>query len=80
VTIRSVTGQAFELKNPQSSIAGIHVELVPKESGKVYELVAKLDQPPGQTVSGSVTFETSVPAQPRIEVPVIVNVFKPSSP
>jgi hypothetical protein len=77
VTVRSATGQAFELKNPQSTIPGIRVELVPKESGKVYELVAKLEATPGQTVSGKVSFETSVAAQPRIDVPVIVNVFKP---
>ena len=77
VTIRTAKGRAFELKNPQSTIPGIQVELVSKESGKVYELVAKLNATPGQTVSGNVSFETSVAAQPRIEVPVIVNVFKP---
>jgi hypothetical protein len=32
---------------------------------------------PASTVSGTVSFETSVAAQSRIEVPVIVNVFKP---
>jgi hypothetical protein len=77
VTIRSAEGQAIELKNPQSTIKGIKVELVPKESGKVYELVARLDELPTSTVSGNLSFETSVAAQPRIEVPVIVNVFKP---
>jgi hypothetical protein len=77
VTIRSTTGQAIELKNPQSSITGIKVELVTKEAGKVYELVARLDEVPASTISGNVSFETSVAAQPRIEVPVIVNVFKP---
>jgi len=77
VTIRSVDGKAIELKNPQSTIKGIKVELVPKEVGKVYELVARLEEMPASTVSGNVSFETSVAAQPRIEVPVIVNVFKP---
>jgi len=77
VTIRSAAGNAIELKNPQSSIKGIKVELVPKEAGKVYELVARLDEVPATTVSGIVSFETSVAAQPRIEIPVIVNVFKP---
>jgi hypothetical protein len=77
VTIRSATGQAIKLKNPQSTIKGIKVELVPKEAGKVYELVARLDEVPASTVSGNVSFETSVAAQPRIEVPVIVNVSKP---
>jgi hypothetical protein len=77
VAIRSADGKAIELKNPQSSIKGIKVELVPKEAGKVYELVARLDEVPASTVSGNVSFETSVAAQSRIEVPVIVNVFKP---
>jgi len=77
VTIRSADGKAIELKNPQSSIKGIKVELVPKEAGKVYELVAQLEEPPANTTSGNVSFETSIAAQSRIEVPVIVNVSKP---
>ncbi len=77
VTIRSAEGRAIELKNLQSTIKGIQVELVPKEAGKVYELIARLNDVPARTVSGNVSFETSVAAQPRIEVPIIVNVFKP---
>jgi len=77
VTIRSAEGKTIALKNPQSSIKGIKVELVPKEAGKVYELIARLDQAPATSVSGLLSFETSVAAQSRIEVPVIVNVFKP---
>jgi hypothetical protein len=77
VTIRSSNGKALQLNNPQSSIKGITAELVTKESGKVYELVARLEETPATTVSGNVSFETSVAAKPKIEVPVIVNVFKP---
>jgi len=77
LTIRSADGKAIELKNLQCTIKGIKVELVPKEAGKVYELVARLDEVPASTVSGNVSFETSLASQPRIEVPVIVNVFKP---
>ncbi len=77
VTIRSADGKAIEVKNPQSTIKGIKVELVPKEAGTVYELVARLDEMPASSVSGNLSFETSVTAQPMIEVPVIVNVFKP---
>jgi hypothetical protein len=77
VTIRSASGRTFEVKNPQTTVKGIKVELAPKEAGKVYELVARLNDVPGSTVSGNVSFETSVAAQPRIELPVIVNVFKP---
>jgi hypothetical protein len=77
VTIRSADGKAIEVKNPQSTIKGLKVELVPKEAGTVYELVARLDEMPASTVSGNVSFETSAAGQPMIEVPVIVNVFKP---
>ena len=77
VTIRSASGEPIELKNPQSTIKGIKVELVPKEDGKAYDLIARLDDVPTTTISGNVSFETSVAAQPRIELPVIVNVFKP---
>lgn len=77
VTIRSANGKPIEVKNPQSSIKGVKVELLPKEAGKVYELVARLEEPPTTTVSGNVSVETSVAAQSRIEVPVIVNVSKP---
>jgi len=77
VTIRSASGQPLELKNPQSTIKGITLELVPEEAGQSYELIARLDDVPANTISGNVSFETSVAAQPRIELPVIVNVFKP---
>ena len=77
VTIRSATGKAFELKNPRSTVKGIKLEQVTKEAGTAYELVATLDEFPAATVAGSVSFETSVATQPRMEIPVIVNVFKP---
>lgn len=77
VTIRSATGKAMTVKNPQSTLKGLKLELVPKEAGKTYELIARLEEMPPATVSGLVSFETSVASQPRIEVPIIVNVFKP---
>jgi hypothetical protein len=77
VTIRSASGQEIELKNPQSSIQGIKLELKPEADGKAYELIARLDDVPSSTISGNVSFETSVAAQPRIQLPVIVNVFNP---
>ena len=77
VTIRSSDGRRLAVKNPQSTIKGLKVELVPMEVGKSYELVARLEAVPTRTVSGKVSFETSVAAQPVMEVPVIVHVSKP---
>lgn len=77
VMIRSSEGQTLTVNNLQSTIKDIKVEFVTKEAGKVYELVARLEQAPTNTISGNVSFATSVSSQPRIEVPVIVNVFRP---
>lgn len=76
VSIRAAGGKPIVLKNPQSTVKGIKVELVAKEAGKVYELIARLDEVPATTVSGNVSFETSVASQPRIELPIIVNVAR----
>ena len=51
--------------------------MVSKEGGQAYELVAKLDEFPAATVAGKVSFQTSVAAQSQMELPIIVNVFKP---
>lgn len=73
--ISSASGQALQVKNVQSSIPGMKVELVEQEKGKAYELVARLNEMPKATISGNVSFETSLASQGRVEVPVIVNVF-----
>jgi hypothetical protein len=77
VTIRSAKGQGFELKNLQCSLANLEVKLESKEPGKAYDLVVNLKEAPAQTVNGKISVETSVAAQPKIELPVIINVYKP---
>ena len=77
VSIRSASGRPILLKNPQTNIPGLKVELLPQTDGRSYDLIARLDDVPATTISGNVSFESSVAAQPRIEVPVVVNVFKP---
>jgi hypothetical protein len=77
LTIQSTHGRAFQIMNPRSTLKGITLEIVKKESAPGYELVATLDDIPDATLSGNVSFETSVPTQSRIDVPVIVNVFRP---
>ena len=77
LTIRSNTGKTFEVKNPKTTLQGVQLEILSKEPGKVYELVARLNDAPTQTMSGNVSFETSVTNQSTIEVPAIVTVVKP---
>jgi hypothetical protein len=82
VTTRKVKIEAgdpsepLELKNATSGLDNLSVSIVPVENGKVYELVAKLSQPPKESESGTISFETNVPSQPVVVVPVTINVVK----
>ena len=73
----TVPGKSFELRNATSSIKEISVELVSKDNGKSYEIVAKLADAPQQTVHGTITVESNLPSQPKIEVPITIAVLKP---
>jgi hypothetical protein len=73
----TVPGKSFELRNPTSSIKEISVELVSKDNGKSYEIVAKLADAPQQTVHGTITVESNLPSQPKLEVPFTVVVLSP---
>ena len=77
ITIRSAAGEPLVVSKARSTIPGMTVELVTKEPGKVFELIARLETIPAATVSGAVSFDTSVASQPHLDVPAVVNVFKP---
>jgi hypothetical protein len=76
----TVPGKSFELHNPTSSIKEVSVELVPKENGKTYEIVAKLAEVPKETIRGTITIESNLSSQPKLEVPITVSVLKPLKP
>jgi len=76
----------FTMKNLTTDIKGATVTLEsvgttqvygkPGETGKVYEIVAKLPVAPAETVKGAITFETNLPNSPLITIPVSINVLK----
>lgn len=76
VIIRTAKGKTFELRNARSTNPGLKLEVVPREGGTAYELVATLQAAPGQSLAGIVSIDTSVTTQPRLEVPFIVHVAK----
>jgi hypothetical protein len=76
----TVPGKSFELHNATSSIKEISVELVPKENGQTYEIVAKLAEAPKETIRGTITIESNLASQPKLEVPITVSVLKPLQP
>jgi hypothetical protein len=76
VQIKSVLGHEVQIKKATSSIKGTSVEVVPKEPGKIYDVVLKLDEIPHAFVNGKVTLETTLESLPVVELPVTINVYK----
>jgi hypothetical protein len=78
IELTSVLGRDVELKNPTSGIKGMKMQIVPKKSGKKFDLVLKFDELPTEFSNGKVTVETSLASLPKIEVPVTVAVPTPN--
>jgi len=67
-------GRLVALSNLTSSLKELSAELKPLENGKQYELVARLNEIPQASVAGTLTFETDQPNQPKVNIPVTINV------
>jgi hypothetical protein len=80
VKVEGNDDQTLELKNPTSSLSNLTVSIAPVQNGKIYELVAKLSAPPKESENGTISFDTNLPAQPTMTVPVTINVVKHETP
>jgi hypothetical protein len=76
IQVTSSRAEKLELKNLSSSLGNVTVEAVSKEGAKTLELVAKLVGVPERSTNGVIRFETNVPGQPTVQVPVIISVVK----
>ena len=77
VTITSgQNAKPLEVTNLTSSLKEVTLELVPGEKGKTYTLVAKLATSPKESTRGTISFETNMPTEPKVVLPVTVNVLK----
>ena len=75
VILRSSLPQKLEVKNISTTLNDMTLEAVPRPDGKSMELVAKLSSVPAKSVNGTIRFETNIPSQPVVEVPVWINVI-----
>jgi len=71
------TNQVLELRDFASDLDDLLVKAAPLEKGKKYQVLLKLDQPHKESTEGVLTFETSLPSQPNLQVPIKINVAKP---
>jgi hypothetical protein len=80
ILLKSSRPEKLEIKNLSSSLPQITVETVWNEDGKNVELIAKLASVPDRSLNGTIRFETNVPGQPEVQIPVTSNVTgKPAS-
>jgi hypothetical protein len=68
--------KTLEIRNPVSTLRELELSVVVVETGKVYDVVARLTQAPKETERGTITFETNLPGQPTIVVPVTINILR----
>ena len=77
IIVRSMLpDKTLELKNMTSTLQDLNVESSTKDNGKTYEIIAKLANVPGHTTNGFIHFDTNVPSQPKVDIPVIINIVK----
>jgi hypothetical protein len=75
IRVTANTSQPLEIKNLTSSLPDVKVSLSQIETGKVYEVVAKLPEAPKRSETGTITFETNYASQRTVTVPVRINVL-----
>ncbi len=77
ITVSSTrSDKALEITNLSTSLTNLTVELVTVETGKVYNVVAKLTESPKQSERGTISFDSNASAQPKIVIPVTIIVLK----
>lgn len=69
-------GKPLEIRNPISNLKELSLETIAVETGKTYMVVAKLPEAPKTTMTGTITFETTLAKYPKVDVPVTINVLK----
>jgi hypothetical protein len=79
IVLRSVLPDKLVVTNVTSTLSDLTVEAVTKDD-KTVELVAKLANVPSHSTNGVIRFESNVPSQPKMDVPVTIAVTKPAAP
>lgn len=68
--------QPVEIKNLTTNIKDLSLDMITKDAGKSYVVVAKFAAIPKQSLQGVITFETNTSSQPKVTVPVTVTVLR----
>lgn len=69
------TDTGFIVSNIVCSVPNVTVTVAPNKLTRGYTLVLQMTSPPTTNLNGTISFETNIPTQPRVVVPVTVNVL-----
>ncbi|HUK82335.1 MAG TPA: hypothetical protein VLZ12_06855, partial [Verrucomicrobiae bacterium] len=68
--------QPLEIRNLTIDVRGLSLQLTTVEPGKRSEITATLFDAPEENLRGAITFETNFSSQPKLTVPIMVNVLR----
>jgi hypothetical protein len=76
ITVRSSLADKLIITNISCSLTNISLSTIQRDD-KTFEIVAQLANVPEKTTNGLIRFDTNVPSQPKMAVPVTVAVIRP---
>ena len=76
ITVTSMqTKQPLLLRNVSCTVKEVRVRLVTVTKGQQYEVEVSLPKRLTRPVNGIISFETNLPSLPKVEVPLVVNIW-----
>jgi hypothetical protein len=66
----------LEIKNLTCTLPDITMQMAPGPGGIGYEITLQLRRLPPETVRGTISFDTDVPSQPKITIPITINMLR----
>ncbi|MCX7887320.1 MAG: hypothetical protein N3B01_08745, partial [Verrucomicrobiae bacterium] len=67
---------ALSISNLSCTIPGVEMKATPLQGESGYEVTLELRRVPRETVRGEISFETNAASQPRITLPITINVLR----
>jgi hypothetical protein len=78
LTVNATTpDHPLEVRNATTTVKEVNLEVIPRDKGKSYDIVARLTAvPTNSLLTGSLTFETNLRDEPKVTVPLTVSVAR----
>jgi len=66
----------LEIKNLACTLPDVIMKSTPGPDGVGYEVIIELRRLPAQTVRGTISFDTNMPNQPKVSIPITINMLR----